>query len=520
MSGKEIEEQKMDPGTILVSDRSMSQKDLQTNARRAATGLISLGLVPGDTVALLLRNDLAFVEATVAISTVGGYAVPLNWHNKPDELSYVLADCGAKILIAHSDLLGPIRSILPPDLRVLVAPTPLDIARDFHLDLDHLQPEPGDVLWASWLAGFAEYQGQPPSYRATFIYTSGTTGRPKGVKRQPATSEQSGWLRDLFRLSNGVRPGMRLYIAGPLYHSAPNASLRQSLALADLIALASRFDPEQLLAAIDKFKLTTLVMVPTMFVRLLQLPEAVRRKYDVSSIEVVAHNGAPCPPDVKRAMIDWWGPVLVETYGGTESGVLTVCTSQDWLEHPGTVGRAAPHVTIKILSEEGRELPAGVVGEIYARSLAYSNFMYHGLEEARKDVDRDGLVTLGDLGYVDADGYLYISDRKRDMIISGGVNIYPAEIEAELLKLSGVQDCAVFGVPDAEFGEQVMALVEPQPGRLLDSDSLRTELARKLSNYKVPRRIEFRETLLREESGKIFKRKLREPYWAQKSTQI
>jgi long-chain acyl-CoA synthetase len=254
-------------------------------------------------------------------------------------------------------------------------------------------------------------------------------------------------------------------------------------------------------------------MVPTMFVRLMKLPKAVRRRYDVSSLRHVIHAAAPCPAEVKRAMIEWWGPVIYEFYGSTESGPVTFVASAEALTKPGTVGRLAPGAEIKILDEAGRTLAPGEVGEIYSRISAYPDFTYHNHADKRREIEREGFITSGDVGYFDADGYLFLCDRKRDMVISGGVNIYPAEIEAVLHTMPAIADCAVFGVPDEEYGETLMAVIEPVNGARVDLAQIRAELSRKLANYKVPKTIEVRANLPREDSGKIFKRKMRDPYW-------
>jgi long-chain acyl-CoA synthetase len=302
-------------------------------------------------------------------------------------------------------------------------------------------------------------------------------------------------------------------LPGPLYHSAPNSFGLLAARDAARTILMPRFDAEELLAIIERHRVTHMFMVPTMFVRLLKLPEHVRRRYDVSSLEFIIHAAAPCPTDVKLAMIEWWGPVLHEFYGGTESGPVTLSSSADFLAHPGTVGRVVPGAIVRALDENGNETPVGTPGELFMRIPYYPDFTYHNQPDKHREIDRDGLISIGDVGYFDAEGYLYICDRKRDMVISGGVNIYPAEIEAAILSLDGVKDCAVFGIPDVEFGEALMAILEPQDGAAIAPDDVRAHLKGQLADYKVPRRIEIGKNLPREDSGKIFKRRLREPYW-------
>jgi long-chain acyl-CoA synthetase len=255
-------------------------------------------------------------------------------------------------------------------------------------------------------------------------------------------------------------------------------------------------------------------MVPTMFVRLLALPDDVRSRYDISSLRWIVHAAAPCPPEIKRRMIEWWGPIVAEYYGSTETGPVVFCDSEEWLAHPGTVGRPLPKAVVKILDADGRELPTGDSGEVFVWLDVWPNFTYNGDDAKRRSIEREGLVTCGDIGYLDADGYLYLNDRSSDMVISGGVNIYPAEIEACLLELGGVRDCAVFGIPDEEFGEALAAHVELEDGADLPADAVREHVRTNLAGYKTPRVVEFAEGLPREDSGKIFKRRLREPYWA------
>jgi long-chain acyl-CoA synthetase len=281
-----------------------------------------------------------------------------------------------------------------------------------------------------------------------------------------------------------------------------------------------RFDAEELLRLIEAERIDTVFMVPTMFIRLLKLPEALRKKYDTSSLRHVIHAAAPCPADVKRAMIQWWGPVVYEYYGSTESSALTFANSADALNKPGTVGKVLDGVELRFLGEDGDPLPQGEIGEIYSKVAANPDFTYHNKPEKRAEIERDGFITSGDVGYIDADGYVFICDRKRDMVISGGVNIYPAEIEAALHAVAGVHDCAVFGIPDDEFGEALMAVVEPQAGVTLDVASIRAQLKASLADYKVPKHVEILKSLPREDSGKIFKRRLRDPYWERAGRRI
>jgi long-chain acyl-CoA synthetase len=285
------------------------------------------------------------------------------------------------------------------------------------------------------------------------------------------------------------------------------------LRFGDALVLPARFDPEGLLRDIEHYRITHLYAVTTMFVRLLRLPADTRAAYDLSSLRFVLHGAGPCPPAVKRAMIEWWGPVLQEYYGATELGPVTYCSSAEWLAKPGTAGKAAPGVMIEIRDERGAVLPPGEPGEIWTINPNYPDFTYVNKPEGREALQRDNLLASGDIGYFDDNGYLFLCDRKRDLVISGGVNIYPAEIESSLILFDGVADCAVFGVPHEEFGEELMAIVQPSEGRNLDASEIVAFLKTRVASYKVPRRIEFRDNLPREESGKIRKRLLREPFW-------
>jgi long-chain acyl-CoA synthetase len=290
----------------------------------------------------------------------------------------------------------------------------------------------------------------------------------------------------------------------------------QAMAVAECLVVEPRFEAERCLARIAQHRISHLYLVPTLMHRLLKLPPSVRERHDLSSLRFVLHGAAPCPPEVKRALIAWWGPVVHEFYGGGEAGPVAAIGSAQWLRKPGSVGRPLPHARVCIADAQGAELPRGATGTIYVEQRAYPGFTYHGRPELRAACThpRDpALFTLGDVGHVDEDGFLYISDRSKDMVISGGVNIFPAEIEAALATMPGVRDCAVFGVPDEEFGEALLAVVEPEGGAGLDGAQVQAWLRARVAGYKVPRRVEFRTGLPREDSGKIFKRRLREPYW-------
>jgi long-chain acyl-CoA synthetase len=376
------------------------------------------------------------------------------------------------------------------------------------------------IDFEAWLADQARYDGPQVPQPQNMIYTSGTTGHPKGVRRSAPTVEQIASGERLRALIYGLKPGVRALLPGPLYHSAPNSFGLRAGRLGGALVSMPRFDAEEFLRLVEAERIDTIFMVPTMFVRLMKLPQSVRAKYDVSSLRHVVIAAAPCPADVKQAMLDWWGPVISEYYGSTEASALTYATAEDALKRPGTVGKILEGVELRFLGERGEVLPRGEIGEIYSRVSDAPDFTYHNKPEKRAEIERDGFITSGDVGYIDADGYVFLCDRKRDMVISGGVNIYPAEIEAALHVVPGVHDCAVFGIPDAEFGEALMAVVEPQAGVALDVASIRKRLKASLADYKVPKHIVIAQSLPREDSGKIFKRRLRDPYWERAGRKI
>jgi len=511
-------------GDIVSGSRRLSTSDLNLRAARAATGLDSIGVRPGDIIALFLRNDFPFFEASIAAGILGVYPTPVNWHATPEEARYIFENSGAKAIVIHADLHDQVRAVIPPGVHVFTVPTPPEIAAAYGA-APHASTVPeGARDWSSWLEGFPPWSGDLRPNPGTIIYTSGTTGNPKGVRRAPPTQEQfDASMRSLayiFGLTTRPPDQIVSVMVGPMYHSAPNAYGMVCARMGATLHLQARFDPEDLLRMIQDLRITHIHMVPIMFNRLLRLPEDVKRKYDLSSLEFVVHAAAPCPAPVKRAMIDWWGPVINEYYGSTETGGVVFCTSEQWLSHPGTVGKAMPGADVRVTDAEGNSLPAGEVGEVCARFPGIADFTYHKDDAKRLATAKVGLIATGDLGYFDADGFLYLCDRSKDMIISGGVNIYPAEIEGVLHRMPGVADCAVFGIPDDEYGEAVHACVQAQPGAQLNEEGVKAYLRDHLSGFKVPKSVDFRTELPREDSGKIFKRKLREPFWAGRATRI
>nr|WP_188257554.1 AMP-binding protein [Pseudaminobacter soli] len=498
---------------IIIGDRMVTRDELFEQGLRAARGFHSLGLGENDAVAILMRNDFSFFEASRGASTIGVYAVPLNWHNKSDEIAYVLGDAKPRVLVAHSDVLLGVDDAIPNTMELFLVPTEGNSAEQCEATVKARQLFPEARIWDEWLQEFDPWTEAAKAPRGAILYTSGTTGRPKAVRKPSMTPEQMEQFTKFQRLTFGIGPGTRALVLGPLYHAMPDASGRAAVAEADIAVLQPKFDAEGVLRIIDEHKITHVALVPTAFVRLLKLPRDVRHRYDLSSLRSVTHTGGPCPPEVKREMIDWWGPVINEVYGGTEQGVTFFCRSPDWLRYPGTVGKPLDGTRYAVLGDGRTPLPAGQIGEIYARNPAYGDFTYVGRDQQRREVEYEGLITLGDIGYVNEEGFLFLCDRKNDMVISGGVNIYPAEIEAVLLMHPEVRDCAVYGVPDDDLGESLVAAVQLRDCAIADAEDIRAYLKERLTNYKVPRKIEFHGSLPREDSGKLLKRKLRDPHW-------
>ncbi|MFG2138046.1 AMP-binding protein [Streptomyces sp. NPDC048650] len=485
-------------------------------AGRIATGLRDTGIGPGDRIAVVMRNEPAYLEITAAAAQLGASAVPVNWHFKHDDLRHVLTDSGSKAVLVHSDMVAAVTAVLPAGVRIIEVPVPDGVAAACGLAP---QPTSGaHPLLDTWLMEYEPLAQAAADRPPTVIYSSGTTGRPKGVLRAPVPQERLADAVRSFLEYFAVAPGGRTLIPAPLYHASPSQHAVLALAAGLDITLMPRFDAEEFLRLVERHRIEQAQVVPTMFVRLLRLPKDVRERYDLSSLTSVVHAAAPCPPYIKHAMIDWLGPVLREYYGGSETGAVTWCDSPEWLAHPGTVGRAEGTCGVVVLGSDGEPVPTGATGEIYLRpSDNWPQFTYLGDPAKRAAMEapgRPGYVTIGDIGHLDADGYLYLSDRRNDMVISGGVNIYPAEIEGCLLSLDGVRDAAVFGIPDEEFGEVLVAHLETEPGVVLGAEEVRDHVAGRLARYKVPRAVVFEERLPRDESGKLFKRRLRDPYWA------
>ncbi|MBC2589683.1 AMP-binding protein [Rhodococcus aetherivorans] len=500
------------PATIRCGNDIRTHTQVRDRASRLAAALSALGVAHGDRYAIVMRNEIGFVEATLAGAAIGAVPVPANWHGNTDDLGHVLTDSGARIALVHTDLLPKVESVLPVGATIVEVPVPAVLADAYGTDIPPLSGRYANV--EDLIATHEPHTTGITDPPMSVIYTSGTTGRPKGILRRPTPPEKVAALHEVVIEAFAFGTARSTLVAAPMYHTAPNTQFQFAFALGMNVEIMPRFDPEGLLRTIEERRIEHLQVVPTMFVRLLKLPEEVRARYDLSSLTSVVHAAAPCPADVKRAVIDWLGPIVHEYYGGSESGAAVCCTSEEWLAHPGTVGRPFSDAAVRIVGADGHDAPVGEDGDIYLRPFsAWPDFTYLGDDAKRRGMEIDGYVTVGDIGHVDVDGYLYLSDRRNDMIISGGVNIYPAEIEAAILALDGVADAAVFGIPDPEFGEVVAAHVQPDPGATLTEDEVRRHVERRLARFKAPKVVVFEESLPREDTGKLFKRRLKAPYW-------
>jgi long-chain acyl-CoA synthetase len=377
---------------------------------------------------------------------------------------------------------------------------------------------PSLLDWNRRVSEHSNAEKELRSAKGVIVYTSGTTGKPKGVRRQPFPDKASeaNYASMLGRVF-GIQRSVRTIVCAPLYHSGPSAYTRLAIRhLGDdgLIVLHRKFDAEKLLHDIQKYSVTHIWMVPTMFHRLLSLSEDVRRSFNLSSLNHVVHSAANCPPVTKKAMIEWLGPVLYEFYGATETGPVTFAEPEDGLARPGTVGSIIPGITLSIRDDDGNLLPPRAVGEICCVNHGYPDFTYINREDERHALNIDGEIRTGDMGELDDDGYLFIRDRKKDMVIVGGVNVYPAEIETVLVAMPEISDCAVFGLPNEEYGEVLVAAVTLHADTHVGEEAIKDFLGARLGKIKVPRRVHIMSELPRQDSGKLLKRKLREQLMA------
>jgi len=498
------------PAIVMASTgQTITYAELDAEANRLARVFRDAGLQPDDHIAFCLENQPRFLPILWGAHYAGLQYTALSSRLTTEEMAYIIEDCGAKAFITSAykrDQATELVDQMPGvTLRLMVDGT-VDGYESYEDAIAAQDPTP--------LEGRVEGQDM--------LYSSGTTGKPKGVKLPlpgAPLGEGSDGVTMLCSLLFGVDESTVYLSPAPLYHAAPMRYCRAVHRLGGTVIVMERFDPEEYLQLVERHKVTFSQVVPTMFIRMLKLPEEVRSRYDVSSLKAVVHAAAPCPVEVKRQMIDWFGPIIHEYYAGTEGNGFVYCNSEDWLAHPGTVGKAIIG-TLHIVDDDGEEVPVGEVGTVYFEGEAAATFEYHNDPEKTKssrDPKGRGWSTLGDVGRLDEDGFLYLTDRKAYMIITGGVNVYPQEAENVLALHPKVADVAVFGVPHEEFGEEVKAVVQP-----VDMADAGPELERELIAYcrehladvKCPRSVDFREELPRHPTGKLYKRILKDEYWA------
>ena len=486
--------------------------DLLARVNQITHGLRALGLKPGDGIASVLPNGAAALEVYLAALQAGWYLTPVNWHFAAPEMAYILRDCEAKALFVH-ERFAAIGAAAADEAEIPAG------ARFGCEDVDGFTPV------AALRQGQPEAMPDDRTSGATMHYTSGTTGRPKGVRRalsglDPDEAAELGTaLLQFFGITGGP-PNVHL-VSSPNYHTAVTVFGGSALHMGHTLVYMDNWDSEQALALVERYRVTNTHMVPTHFKRMLSLPESVRGRYDLSSMKWLIHAAAPCPVGLKQAMLDWWGPCVYEYYAATEGGG-TIATPDDWRARPGTVGPPWPVSEVMIADESGNPCAPGTPGTVYMK-MGLSDFAYKGDPEKTAASRLRDFFTVGDIGYLDDAGYLFLCDRRSDMIISGGANIYPAEIEAEIIMNPKVADVAVFGIPDEEWGEQVKAVVQPAAGVAPDPEFAAEILAAldgRLARMKWPKSIDFIEEMPRDPSGKLLKRRLRDPYWSGRESAI
>ncbi len=483
-----------DRDAIIAGDRRISFAQLDRRVNQLVRALRDAGLHAGDAIALIAPNRAEWIETFLAAQRSGLRITPINWHLGTEEAAYIVSDCDAKAVVLDGTLAHLATAAPDATVRLTIGGA-----------------VPGWAEYEQTIAGQPDGPLDDPERGAVMLYTSGTTGRPKGVRRPPSDSTTT--ITEA-RFS-GYRPGSVHLVTGPLYHTAPLLlSMNTPLHGGATLVLMDHWDPAEALSLIERHGVTHTHMVPTMFHRMLALPESKRAAADTSSLFAVIHGAAPCPTHVKQRLIDWLGPVVWEYYGATE-GAATLVDSHTWLRKPGTVGRPEPTDHVKIGDEDGRPLPLGTEGLVWIRSKPAERFVYHGDPDKTDGAFRGDYFTLGDVGYLDDDGYLFLTDRSAHLIVSGGVNIYPAEIDAVLLEHPAVVDAATIGIPDDEWGERVLAVIALADG--VDASSeLEAELLAhcraRLASFKCPRSIDVVADFPRQDNGKVAKTKLRETY--------
>ena len=493
------------------SGETITYRDLDRRSNQGAHLFRSLGLKAGDHIALLMENRLAFMEICWAAQRSGLYYTAISRYLTQEEIDYIVKDCGAKVFITSPKCFEQVKGLVGQNGGPIL----------YMMD----EPEPGFRSWDKEAGAQPKTPITDEVAGYDMLYSSGTTGRPKGIKRALSgkRADEGMLIAGLVSGVFGMGPDSRYLSPAPLYHSAPIGFSLGVQSLGGTVVVMEKFDPIDALAAIEHHRITDSQWVPTMFVRMLKLEQEERDRFDVSSMKVAIHAAAPCPVEVKQRMMDWWGPVLWEYYAGTELNGFCLVRPDEWLQRPGTVGR--PLIgSLHVVGPDGNELPAGEPGTVYfGDGPAYE---YHNAPDktaASRDPGGHGWTTLGDVGYVDEDGWLFLTDRQAFMIISGGVNIYPQEIEDCLTMHPKVADVAVLGVPDDEMGEAVHAAVQPADGVTGDDDlaaELRSYVREHIAHFKCPQGFEFHEQLPRLPTGKLYKHQLRAPHWEGRNSSI
>ena len=488
---------------LVDGERSFGWTEVDSILNRAAGNLLAADLGPSRRVAVFAENAAEIAFAHLGGLLGGASTVPVSFHLTAAETAYILEESDSRILFVGPE----------------TARRGVEAARQAGVEsvVGWGQGLPEEVTtWDQWLS--AGPDEDPPGSVVplpNLMFTSGTTGRPKGTDLPPTMFAGGATISEhleALRLSRFAAHGHHL-VVGPMYHTGPLTGLRTLLTGVPTVILG-RFGAEATLAAVERHRIESSVMVPTHLLRLLGLPAAVRNRYDVSSLKLVVHTGAKCPDDVKRAMIDWWGPIFVEAYGATEVGTTCSITSEDWLAHPGSVGRPVPPFEALVVDDHDRPVAPNVEGRLYFRDTTGRGVVYHNdPEKSRAAHLEPGVFTLGEMGYIDDDGFVYITDRFSDMVVSGGVNLYPTEAENVLVEHPGIADVACIGVPNHEMGEEMRALVVAADGWKPDGDAIVAFCRERLSRIKCPRSVEFVDDLGRSAMGKLNKRALRAPYW-------
>jgi long-chain acyl-CoA synthetase len=500
------------PAIIMAgSGETVTYAELERRSNRLAHFLRANGLERLDHFAIFMENNARYAECCSAGERSGLYFSCVNSYLTPDEVAYIVDNSESKILITSITKREAAMQALaqcPRIQRCLVVDGPGDGARVLSFD--------------AAVGGFPDKPIENESLGVAMLYSSGTTGRPKGILRPLPKNppEQNLPIRDFFANVWGFREGMIYLSPAPLYHAAPLLGVGSTVRIGGTALIMEHFDAEQFLALVERHRVTHTQLVPTMFSRMLKLPNELRRRYDLCSLEMAIHGAAPCPVAVKEQMIEWWGPIVFEYYAATEGHGLIACDTAEWLAHRGTVGRVRLG-ELRVLDEDMRPVPAGTVGTLWFKTASPFEYFKDPIKTAEARSPDGTMSTVGDVGYVDEDGYVYLTDRRTFMIISGGENIYPQECENLLITHPEVADAAVFGVPNADLGEEVKAVIQPMPG-VLPTAKFAEELIgfcrQHLAHVKCPRSIDFDEELPRLPTGKLYKRLLRDPYWTEKTS--